>query len=197
MDQDSDAFRRAKQQAYRYLGYRSRTTWELRDRLRRRGYAADVIDAVLSDLAAQGYVNDCKVASEWARYRLQARPMGRKRLAWELRQRGVEGDLLEEVLRGVYAEFDEASLAEQAARKRLRGIPYPIPPQERQRLARYLAGLGFEPDAVSMVLTLIFSAAASQGLDSSEETAHVSLLPRSARHPGTPGPEDRGGTRLQ
>lgn len=156
MDRHSEVFRRAKQQAYRILSYRSRTARELRDRLRQQGHAAEVIDAVLSDLEAEGYVNDRKLACEWARYRIQAKPIGRRRLAWELRKRGVEGELLAEVLQAVYAEFDEATLAEQAARKRLRVTPLASSPRERQRLTRHLMGLGFEPDTIAVALTATF-----------------------------------------
>ena len=168
MDWESDTFRRAKHEAYRYLGYRSRTTRELQDRLRKRGYAAEVIGSVLRDLEEQGYLNDRKVAADWARYRLQTRPMGRTRMAWELRQRGVADALLEEVLHSVYAECDEAALAAQAARKRVRGMAHPFPLQARQRLARYLVGLGFEPAIVAVVLAPMFSASVSKDLDPGE-----------------------------
>ena len=156
MDLDSDAFRHAKHQAYRLLSSRGRTARELRERLQQRGYVAAVIDAVLSALEAEGYVNDRKLACEWARYRIQTKPIGRRRLAWELRQRGIEEELLAEVLRTVYAEFDEAALAEQAARKRLRATSHASSPHAPQRFARHLMGLGFEPDTIAAVLRALF-----------------------------------------
>lgn len=155
MNQNSEAFRGAKQEAYRYLRARGRTARELRDRLRRRGHGVEVIEAVLHDLEAEGYVNDRKLALEWARYRLQQKPMGRRRLAWELRGRGVEGELLAEVLRTVYTEFDEVALAEQAARKRLRVASPASTPREGQRLTHWLLGLGFEQDTIVEVLTAL------------------------------------------
>lgn len=156
MNQNSEAFRGAKQEAYRYLRARGRTARELRDRLRRRGHGVEVIEAVLHDLEAEGYVNDRKLALEWARYRLQQKPMGRRRLAWELRGRGVEGELLAEVLRTVYTEFDEVALAEQAARKRLRVTSTARPSHEGQRLTRSLLGLGFELDTIGVVIMAIY-----------------------------------------
>ncbi len=157
MDQDAQTFNRAKQQAYRLLAYRSRTSSELRDRLQRRGYTAPIIDEVLRQLASDGYIDDRKLALDWARYRLQAKPLGRRRLAWELQRRGVPLELLEEVLREVYGEFDEVTLAEQAARKRLGSKGLPRSPRERQQHVRYLLSLGFDADTVTGALAALCS----------------------------------------
>jgi regulatory protein len=155
MEPDSQTTERAKRQAYRYLAYRSQTSRELRDRLQRRGYTSEVIDNVLRDLEAEGYVDDHKFALNWARYRLQNKPIGRRRLGWELQQRGVPLELVEEVVRKVYSEFDEVTLAERAARKRLGSKELPCSPRERQRYARYLFGLGFDADTVEAALEAI------------------------------------------
>jgi regulatory protein len=155
MDQDAQTFKRAKQQAYRLLSYRSRTARELRERLRQRGHTTAVIDAVLDELEAEGYVNDRKFLCDWARYRLQAKPLGRRHLAWEIQRRGVDREVLEDILNEIYAEFDEVALAEQAARKRLRAKGPLLSSRERQQLARYLLGLGFEPETIAAALTAI------------------------------------------
>src|ERR671924_227026 len=110
MAQDAQILTRAKQQAYRLLAYRGQTASELRDRLQRRGYTVAIIDEVLRQLASDGYLDDRKLALDWARYRLQAKLLGRRRLAWELRRRGVPAESVEEVLREVYQEFDEVAL---------------------------------------------------------------------------------------
>ena len=155
MDQDAYTLKRAKQQAYRLLSYRSRTARELRDRLRQRGHSSAVVGAVLCELEAEGYLNDRKFMCDWARYRLQAKPLGRRRLAWEIQRRGVDQELLEDILNEIYAEFDEVTLAEQAARKRFRATDLPPCAQARQQLTRYLLGLGFEPDAIATALAAI------------------------------------------
>jgi regulatory protein len=157
MEQDIETVKRAKQQAYRLLAYRSQTSGELRDRLQRRGYTATIIDEVLLQLASDGYIDDRKVALDWARYRLQAKPLGRRRLAWELQRRGVPSEMAEEILREVYRDFDEITLAEQVARKRLGSKEFPRSPCERQRYARYLFSLGFEADTVAAALATLCS----------------------------------------
>jgi regulatory protein len=155
MDLDGQTLQRAKQQAYRLLSYRSQTSDELRDRLRQRGFTTTIIAEVVRQLESDGYIDDRRVALDWARYRLQAKPLGRRRLAWELQRRGIPSELLDEVLREVYSEFDEAMLAEQAARKRLRSMELPYSARERQRFARYLMSLGFEADIVVATLAAL------------------------------------------
>jgi regulatory protein len=157
MDDDAQTVNRAKQQAYRLLAYRSQTSSELRERLQRRGHDAAVIDEVLRQLVADGYIDDHKVALNWARYRLQTKPLGRRRLAWELQRRGVPSESLEEVLREVYSEFNEVVLAKQALRKRLRTKEWPRSARDRQREARYLMSLGFDADTVAAALAVLGS----------------------------------------
>jgi regulatory protein len=157
MVHDAQTLARAKQQAYRLLTYRGQTASELRHRLQQRGYTTAIIAEVLHQLVSDGYIDDRRVALDWVRYRLQTKPMGRRRIGWELQKRGVPSGLLEEVLAEVYREFDEVRLAEQAARKRLRSGELPHSPRERQRFARHLTGLGFEPDTVASALVTLFS----------------------------------------
>jgi regulatory protein len=154
MPLDDQTVKRAKQQAYRLLSYRSRTAGELRDRLRQKGFGLTLIDEVLHQLEGEGYVNDRKFAGDWARYRLQAKPIGRRRLALELQRRGLDRALIEEVLREVYSEFDEVTLARQVAQKRLRVAGSLQTQNERQRIVRYLAGQGFDSHVIRSALGL-------------------------------------------
>jgi regulatory protein len=155
MDLDGQTLSRAKQQAYRSLAYRSHTAHELRARLERRGHAAAIIDEVLRQLEDEGYVDDRKLARDWAYYRLQSKPVGRRRLAWELQRRGISRELSQEIIREIYTACDELALAEQAARKHLGARQLPHSSRERQRFARYLVGLGFERDTIATVLSSI------------------------------------------
>jgi regulatory protein len=157
MDQNDQTLQQAKQQAYRLLSYRSQTASELSERLQRRGYATTIIAEILRQLVIDGYIDDRRVALDWARYRLQAKPLGRRRLAWELRRRGIPSEVLDEVLQEVYSEYDEGKLAEQAARKYLRVHALPHSLRDRQRCARYLMGLGFEGDTVAATLAALYA----------------------------------------
>ena len=57
------------------------------------------------------------------------------------------------MLHDVYAEFDEGMLARQVAKKRLRVTGDLQTQTGQQRLARYLAGQGFDPEIIRTILT--------------------------------------------
>jgi regulatory protein len=159
MEDREAALGRAKREAYRLLAFRDRTTRELRDRLQQRGHMANDIDEVLHQLVNEGYLNDRQFAFNWARYRLQEKPLGRRRLAWEIQRRGIDSELLEEVLDKVYTEFNQVALAEQVLRKHLRvaGIPHSM--IERQKLSRYLMNRGFGLDIIATAFTTLLGSA--------------------------------------
>lgn len=61
----------------------------------------------LDRLKEEGYLNDRRFASAWARGRLRTKPMGPYRLSRELEVKGVEAQLVREILEDVYEEGEE------------------------------------------------------------------------------------------
>jgi regulatory protein len=161
MNDREAAVSRVKREAYRLLAVRGRTARELRDRLRQHGYLSADIDEVMHQLVNDGYVDDRKFAFDWARYRLQEKPLGRRRLAWEIQRRGIDSKLLEEVLDNIYTEFSPVALAEQALRRHLRHTSVPRSTSERKKLSRYLMNLGFDLDTIATAFTTILGTAIS------------------------------------
>lgn len=144
-----DAAWRARDFALRLLSHRARSTAELRRRLAREGFPAEVAEACLTGLRERGYLDDAAFASAWVRDRLRFRPRGRRGLLAELRQRGVDattaGQAIDEVLHG---DGDtEADLARAVAAK-WRPRPAEEPLRARRRLEHFLARRGFAADVV-------------------------------------------------
>ena len=70
----ADLFQRCLNAAFRYLSYRPRSEAELRERLKRRGFEADSMEAVLTRLREQGLVDDLAFAQFWKDNRETFRP---------------------------------------------------------------------------------------------------------------------------
>ncbi len=137
--QREDAREQAYQQALRYLGYRPRTTHEIRRHLERKGVAEEIIAAVLERLSDLGLVDDEAFAHAWVASRMHNRPRSRRALHAELRQKGLPEAIIQEAL----AEVDEAAgayLAAQKGARRYRHLPWPA---FRQKMSAYLARRGF------------------------------------------------------
>ena len=125
--------------ALRYLSYRPRSEAELRERLGRRGFDGDNVEATLAKLREQGLVDDLAFAQFWKDNRESFRPRSRWLTALELRQKGVANDIIDRVV----ADVDDEDNAYRAARSRVRSLPGSDYQGFRHRLGGYLKRRGF------------------------------------------------------
>src|SRR5574337_1157371 len=103
----------------RLLTARARTRAELAGQLTKRGYPDDVSARVLDRLTVARLVDDAEFAEQWTRSRRANTGKGKKVLAAELRGKGVDEDVIAEVLAGIDAGA-ERDRAERLVRARLR-----------------------------------------------------------------------------
>jgi regulatory protein len=142
--------RRAREYALTLLDYQARTAKELERRMLQKGYAEEAVAKVVSQLQNAGLVNDERFASEWVAGRVAHRPMGRSRMLWELRRKGVASEIVDEALEHI-DEDTELDMALELAKKKLGGKP-PEDPETKRRLAALLQRRGFHWGVVSAVL---------------------------------------------
>ena len=129
-----------------YLARRDYARSELRDKLLATGAASDEVDAVLDDLAAQGYLSDARFAQ--ALVRQKAGAYSKRAMAQTLKAKGVAGDIVTEALEGAAAD-DHATLV---ALWRRRFGRVPADERERARQVRFLQSRGFELSAILKLL---------------------------------------------
>lgn len=140
--------RAALAKAYRLLAVHARSEKELRDALARAKFAEAIIAAAVADCKQQRFIDDANFARQFIQSRLRNRPMGRQRLTIELRQKGVEAEIINAALDEFFAEQSQLALADQLAekqRKRLANLPAP---KARQRLADFLRRRGFDWETI-------------------------------------------------
>ena len=104
--------------AERYIDYQPRTTAEVRRRLARTGLDSDVVEQVISDLESAGLLDDTRFSADWVESRSRSKKYGSKRLASELRAKGVGKEQTDAALEQLDPEA-ELSTALALARKRL------------------------------------------------------------------------------
>jgi regulatory protein len=144
-----------REAALKLLERQRRTRADLSRRLREKGYAAATIEAVLDRLAGVGLIDDVEYARAFIAGRWGRRAAGWRRIALELRTRGVSADDVASARRRFEADSgaaDETAAArravEQAAR-RMRGLE---PAVRSRRLYALLARRGFDPDTIRAAL---------------------------------------------
>lgn len=144
---------RARDAALRLLAQRPRTESELRTRLARKGFPAEVIESCLTPLREKGLVNDSVFADMFTRDRIRFRPRGRRRVVQELRSRGVETASAEDAVNAAMGEakVDDLALARAAAEK-WRPRAGEERERARRRLAAFLSRRGFGSEEVWQVV---------------------------------------------
>jgi regulatory protein len=137
-----DAIDRAVAAAMRALEQRLQSRRELQTRLLRKGFDSETTDAALERLAGYGYLNDERFAEVWIENRLAHRPRGKRMLEQELRQKGVDRQIVEETVAGM--EIDDRAAALELAQKRLRSVQGLPPDEQKKKLTGILVRRGFD-----------------------------------------------------
>lgn len=139
--QDLEA--RAWDGALAFLAPRPRSEREVRTRLQRKGFSTQVIDGVIERLKRVGLLDDRAFARYWVEQRETFRPRGARLLAAELRQRGVAGETITEVLEAS-AQHDPVQAACRAAQRKARELRQADERTFVQRVGQFLLRRGFD-----------------------------------------------------
>ena len=138
---------------YRYLTVRNRSEKEIRDYLIKKQAEPQVITAIINLLYEQKFLNDELFARSWVRSRARFRPRGKRVLAMELTQKGIDRELIEKILNEENEEIpDELTQAKNLINKRiekLRGAPR----QEiYNKVGAFLARRGYNWDMIKKAI---------------------------------------------
>ncbi len=109
--------RRAFNKAVDLLSRRDHSRFELVTKLKQKGYT-DGIDEALDKLEMYGYLDDRKFAEVYSGELVRIKHFGKRRVVQELFKKGINRDIIDEVLEEL--EFDEDSLVSVIERKYLR-----------------------------------------------------------------------------
>ena len=149
----------ARTSALRLLARRPRSERELRDRLREKEFADDVISRVVTNLKETGLVNDAEFARIYVRNALTLRPQGEIQLRQKLLLLGVArptiDETLHEILPGVNEEEMARSLATRFLARSWGSGAGADPRKRRQRVGAMLARRGYAWSIISSVLKSI------------------------------------------
>ena len=151
--QAEDARERALQQALLFLSYRARSEKEIRQNLSKHEIPGAVIEETLERLRRDGFANDKNFASAWVENRSTFRPRGRRALALELRQKGIDDSTIESALEDV----DEEALAYEAGQKKARKLTLSLSKGQewsefRKKMSEFLARRGFSYSVIAPIV---------------------------------------------
>ena len=138
------------------LARRELSEAQVRQRLARRQFESDDIDAAVTRLQQERALDDRRTALAFARTQANVKRHGRLRVLRELQAIGIARGLAQDAVAEVFADVDEDDLIARALDRRLRtgrgtGGTRPAPADLR-RVQQYLLRQGFSADRVNAAI---------------------------------------------
>lgn len=145
---------RARQKAMDLLAYRARSSFELRRKLARAGFSDDAIADATSRLQELDLIDDRAFATQYAESRFRAKGYGPMRIAAELRARGIDRTLIDDVIAAQFSVDDaEVDAARAFAETRMARLSHePDAARRRKKLYDALVRRGHSSDVIRRVL---------------------------------------------
>lgn len=143
---------KAKGIAFRFLSYRTRSCKEIADKLKEKGFRQNTIRVVIQDLKRINYLNDLEFAKEFVESRLIHNPKGRAFLRYELLQKGVENNIIDEVIGAKLSAEKEENIARLLAEKIWQKKKNVETIKRKAQTYNYLARRGFPAFLVTKIL---------------------------------------------
>jgi len=140
--------------AVRFLAQRPRSEYEVRQRLRRAGTDAAVVETVLAQLRRHRLVDDQAFAEYWVEQRQTFRPRGARLLQAELAQHGIARQCADQVTTPLEASAVED--AYRAAAKRAQRLSGLEEAAFTARLGQWLVRRGFNWETVNTVVSRLW-----------------------------------------
>lgn len=134
-------FQKDLDKVLRFATVRPRSEKEIKGYFKRKNFDALMHDKLLERLRHLELLNDKEFAKWWVEQRLSFRPKPKRILNNELRIKGIERDIIDEVLEGT--KIDEEKMARQLLEKRAYKWKNLDKYKARQKISQYLVGKGF------------------------------------------------------
>ena len=134
------------------LGTRELTEAQLRERLTRRHFQPDEVDAAIARLRTERALDDARTAGAYARTEANLYGRGRFRVLRRLQSMGVASEVAREAVGEAFQDLNDTERIELALAKRLRQGETLDDPRVAGRIHRYLLSQGFGAGDVIAVL---------------------------------------------
>jgi regulatory protein len=151
---EKDIDEKVLQSALKILDYQPRTEQEIRLKLAKKGFEVEKITAVIEKLRSSKVIRDDDYAVSWVENRNEFHPRSQRLIRYELRNKGIDNELIEEVLKN---SANDQVLAHKAANKisrRFSGLEWQ---QFQKKMSAHLARRGFSYDVVSQTVKNVWN----------------------------------------
>ncbi len=146
---DKNALESALKHAFRLLGYRDRSEKEMLEKLMKKGFSAEVAGNAVVYLKNRGFIDDRRFAWILKKAAAERKHLGRSGTRAYLINKGVSGDIVDEILGD---EDNYLDTARNLIEKKLRGLKSCDEETIKRRLWGMLARRGFSYGTINKAL---------------------------------------------
>ena len=144
--------RQAMKVAVRLLTRRDHTRYEIRQKLKQRGFGSDEILAAVAECERLDYIDDRRTARVYIG-QLVRRGFGFRRIAVELKKKGLQGKSIEDILEQQQSEIDEHEIARRVLQKKIKNFAKETDQKKRRdKIYRFLDYRGFSRSLISELI---------------------------------------------
>lgn len=148
---------KAWSKALSFITYRQRSKKETKEYLLQKNFSVEVVEEVVEKLSFYGFLNDEIFVQEWAEYSLK-RGRGLQRIKQELWEKGIEKDIIENVLDNS-EEFTFEKEYERASQVIKKYLPEDYSKNDRNLIRKsinHLKRRGFSHEIVYEIIKVYF-----------------------------------------
>jgi regulatory protein len=142
----------AKNTCFRLIKVRPRSEHELRSRLLQKGFEKGIIEQAILAISKIGLIDDAAFARMWVASRIK-KPLGLNRLYFELKQKGIDKEIIESVLSEYKSPQQEEETIRDLMQQKIKKFSGVDKKKIKERLWGFFLRKGFSKDIVYDVLS--------------------------------------------
>lgn len=153
--------------AVKYLSFKSRTSSEMIDYLKKKNVDEKIIAAVMQKLGEYRYIDDVVYLKNYVENNRHLNYYGSRRMSQDLKKRGISDQLLLS-LEDLFSKQDEYQCCEIVAKKNLRILKGQTSAQKKKKLYDKLGRMGYPTEMVLEVIKSLILEEEPQELSADE-----------------------------
>jgi regulatory protein len=147
-----ESFTKAKNDVIRFLSYRPRSEWEIYNKLKRKKYSGITIKEIINWLKEKNLINDREFSLMWIKDRMASKPLGKLRIKKELRQKGIDDSIIENIINNFFREeIDELKIAYQLVESKKNALKLKNIEIEPKKIINMLKNRGFSYNVINNI----------------------------------------------
>jgi regulatory protein len=146
-----------RQKAFRLLGRRQHSAFELKLKLKQKRYNEQLIDRVINQLRNSNYLNDLEFAKTFTEENIKNKLWGQRKIEAELIKKGIDREIITQIINEKFSDSDQFDNAIELARKKYKSLLDRNTNKEKikSKLISFLLSRGYNYDTVKKVAETI------------------------------------------